>query len=85
MSSTVGAFEAKTHLSALLDRVAGGETITITKHGIPAAVLAPVERAQRTSGKGGYAEIVRELRVLRQRVKPGRMTVRQMVEEGRRR
>lgn len=31
---TVGAFEAKTHLAALLDRVAKGEKITITRHGI---------------------------------------------------
>ena len=28
---TVGAYEAKTHLSELLDRVAHGESITITK------------------------------------------------------
>ena len=32
---TVGAFEAKTHLSALLDRVAAGEEVVITKHGSP--------------------------------------------------
>ncbi|MGH9914009.1 MAG: type II toxin-antitoxin system Phd/YefM family antitoxin, partial [Pyrinomonadaceae bacterium] len=30
---TVGAFEAKTHLSNLLDRVSKGEIITITRHG----------------------------------------------------
>lgn len=40
---TVGAFEAKTHLSRLLDRVARGETFTITKHGMPVARLVPVE------------------------------------------
>src|ERR1700719_1163578 len=39
--ATVGSFEAKTHLSALLDRVAKGERITITKHGVPVAVLIP--------------------------------------------
>jgi prevent-host-death family protein len=36
---TVGAFEAKTHLSALLERVAGGEEVVITKHGKPVARL----------------------------------------------
>ncbi len=41
---TVGAFEAKTHLSALLERVAKGESFTITRHGTPVAVLAPVEQ-----------------------------------------
>ena len=40
---SVGAFEAKTHLPQLLERVAKGEKIVITKHGVPVAVLAPVE------------------------------------------
>lgn len=39
----VGAFEAKTNLSALLDAVAQGETITITKRGRPVARLVPPE------------------------------------------
>lgn len=44
-ANTVGAFEAKTHLSALLDRVERGEEILITKHGRPVARLAPVAAA----------------------------------------
>jgi len=39
----VGAFEAKTHLSALLEKVRQGETIYITKHGKRVAELRPVE------------------------------------------
>jgi len=39
---TVGTFEAKTHLTRLLDRVAAGEHITITRHGNPVARLVPV-------------------------------------------
>jgi len=38
----VGAYAAKTHLPALLERVARGEEITITKHGTPVARLVPV-------------------------------------------
>ena len=38
----VGAFDAKTHFSELLDRVEGGETITITRKGIPVAKLSPL-------------------------------------------
>ncbi len=38
---SVGAYEAKTHLSALLDAVERGETIEITRHGKPIARLAP--------------------------------------------
>jgi prevent-host-death family protein len=41
---TIGAFEAKTHLSSLLERVAKGEKFTITKHGKPLAQLVPVDQ-----------------------------------------
>ena len=44
MPSDIGAYEAKTHLPALLERVARGERFTITKHGRPVARLVPVER-----------------------------------------
>ena len=46
----IGAYEAKTHLPRLLDRVERGESLTITRHGKPVARLVPVagerERAQ---------------------------------------
>ena len=76
--ASVGAFEAKTHLSDLLDRVARGEKITITRHGVPAALLVPVEekKAELT-----HREIVEGMRALRKRVKPGKMSVREMVNE----
>jgi len=38
----IGAFEAKTHLSKLLDRVGKGETFVITKRGKPIASLSPI-------------------------------------------
>jgi len=43
----VGAFEAKTHLSALLEQVAAGEEVLITKHGKPIARLIRAEDAAR--------------------------------------
>lgn len=43
---TVGASEAKTHLARLLEEVAAGETITITKRGRPVARLPPLPIAQ---------------------------------------
>ena len=39
----IGLFEAKTHLSKIVDRVKAGEKITITRHGKPEVVLSPVE------------------------------------------
>ncbi len=44
---TIGAYEAKTHLPRLLERVASGETLTITRHGRPIARLVPVETDDR--------------------------------------
>ena len=78
---TVGAFEAKTHLAALLDRVAKGERITITRHGVPAAVLVPVDEAK---PRLSHKDIIEGMRALRKRVKPDDMTVKQMISEGRR-
>jgi prevent-host-death family protein len=79
--ASVGAFEAKTHLSDLLDRVARGEKITITRHGVPAALLVPVEERE---AKLTHREIVEGMRALRKRVKPGKIGVRDMAQEGRR-
>ncbi len=45
---TIGAFEAKTHLSSLLERVAQGEEIIITRHGKPLARLVPVNVVDRS-------------------------------------
>ena len=45
MSAEIGAYEAKTHLPALLEGVARGERITITKHGRPIARLVPIQRS----------------------------------------
>ncbi len=38
----IGAYEAKTHLPRLLERVQNGERFVITKHGRPVAELIPV-------------------------------------------
>ena len=40
--STVGAYEAKTHLPRLLEEVRDGGTVTITKHGRPVARLVGI-------------------------------------------
>lgn len=37
----IGAFEAKTHLSSILEKVAHGQSFIITKHGQPIAELKP--------------------------------------------
>ena len=53
---TIGAYEAKTHLPSLLERVARGESLTITSHGKPVACLVPVA-GDRTLAKQAAARI----------------------------
>ena len=60
----VGTFEAKTHLSALLDEVARGETILITKRGRAVARLTPPEAPDR----GAAVTAAQTLRHLRKRI-----------------
>ncbi len=43
----VGTFEAKTHLSALLEKVSQGQEVLITKRGEPIARLVPAQRSDR--------------------------------------
>lgn len=43
----VGTFEAKTHLSQLLDEVAGGDEVIITRRGKPVAMLVAVDAADK--------------------------------------
>ncbi len=45
----VGAFEAKTHLSSLLDKVAAGEDVLITRRGLPVARLVSARQVDRTA------------------------------------
>jgi prevent-host-death family protein len=76
----VGAFEAKTNLSKLLARVAKGERILIEKHGIPVATLEPASPSRRKPA----AEIIAEIRRFRAGRRLGALSIRQMIEEGRR-
>jgi prevent-host-death family protein len=50
----VGAYEAKTRLSQLLEQVARGEEIIITKHGVPVAALIPLSWSQPTGSSGDH-------------------------------
>lgn len=77
---SVGVYEAKTHLAQLLERVAKGERIAITKHGVAIATLQPVGPANVRPAK----EIIAELKRLGKARRLGRRALRQMIEQGRR-
>jgi len=79
--TTVGAYEAKTHLLRLLERVARGERITITKHGVPVAVLVPPPPGKEPDVRA----VVREMLAFREGRTLGEgITIRYLIEEGRR-
>ena len=80
MTLEVGAFEAKTRLSQLLDRVRKGEKVVITKHGVPVAELVPPEASRRIDP----SDLIKELKTVRKRTKSGKETLRAMIAEGRR-
>lgn len=75
----VGSYEAKTHLPRLLDQVARGERITITRHGVPIAVLVPASVEERRDA----SEVVADLRRFRSGRNLGESTLRELIEEGR--
>ena len=77
---TVGAFEAKTRLSALLERVAAGEEIVITKHGKPVARLVP----EAGRDKARLDAVVAKLRKLRKKTTLGGLSWKALRDEGRR-
>ncbi len=56
----VGAFEAKNHLGALLDRVEQGEEIVITRHGKPIARLVPSQGGTNRQQAEAAAKRIRE-------------------------
>lgn len=78
--TTVGAYEAKTNLSSLLERVAQGEKITITRHGAAVAMLVPIDPRRKRSVK----EVIQEMKLLRKGRTLGGISIRELIEEGRR-
>ena len=82
LKNSVGAFEAKTHFSNLLDRVENGDRILITRHGRAVAVLAPVEKRP-TPNLMELAE--RALAASKGTSLPKGMTIKDMINAGRKR
>jgi prevent-host-death family protein len=81
--TSIGFYEARTRLSELLDQVARGKRILITRRGKPAALLVPPP----PEAERDVRAVVREMLEFRDRAGPtlgGKATVRELIEEGRR-
>jgi prevent-host-death family protein len=79
---TIGLFEAKQKLSELVERAGDGEQIGITRRGKLAAMLVPAREDKNLNLKEVFANIER----IRKRAKPlpRGMTIKDLIEEGRR-
>jgi prevent-host-death family protein len=76
----VGVYEAKTRLPQLLEQVARGHRIIITRHGTPVAMLVPARR----EGGRPVEDTIRELLAFRKGRRLGRISLRTLVAAGRR-
>ena len=78
--STLGVFEAKTHFSQIIDRVLKGEEITITRNGVPVAVI----RSPSLKESLDVEKAVEELKAFRKGRTLGGVKIKDLINEGRR-
>lgn len=82
--SAIGAFEAKTHLSRLLEEVQEGAVLTITVRGKPVAKLVPADAEVRLPARRDLDAWLERARELRTRSRRGPETAAALVRAGRR-
>ncbi len=80
-ASSIGAYDAKTHFSELLEKVESGAEITITRHGSPVARLVPIKKKYSTAER--RAAIAR-IKQLSEGLSLGGLKIRDLIREGRR-
>ena len=77
---TVEVTKAKTDWNELLNRVFAGETIRITMAWVPIAKLVPLGEVENKDLK----EIVKDIREISKGASLGGLTIRQLINDGRR-
>ncbi len=78
--NSIGLQEAKSRLSELVVKASKGERFTITKRGVPIAQIVPMQTINYQEER---AKAVHEIRRLRKDVTLGDLTIKELVEEGR--
>ena len=81
LSQQIGAFEAKTHFSQVLEKVENGADFIVTRRGKPIAKIIPFEQEKQMTRKEAIEALI-EMRKL-YRGKPGDFNIREAIEEGR--
>ena len=80
-ANAVGAYEAKTHFSQLLEKVAAGEEITITRHGTPVARLVPIKKELTPAER---RKVIERWKERSKGLSLGGLKIRDLINEGRR-
>lgn len=79
-STIVGTYDAKTRFSELIERVAGGEEFTITRHGSPIARLIPVKKISTPEERRAAIDAMQEIA---SRTSLGGLKIKDLINEGR--
>ena len=79
---SVSLYKAKTQFSKLLDEVAEGESITITRHGVPVAQLRPAGPQRSQEEIDAAIEALRTFGCRHQITLGEGLTIRDLIEEG---
>jgi prevent-host-death family protein len=82
LNQQIGAFEAKTHFSQIIDKVMQGADFIVTRRGKPVAKIVPIENKPEMTFQEAVAKLT-EMRKL-YRGKPGSFNIREAIEDGRR-
>ena len=76
---SIGFYEARTHLSELLDQVARGKKVLITRRGKPATLLVPPPE----EGERDLKQVIEQIKALRRGNRLGEdLSTRDLIEEG---
>jgi prevent-host-death family protein len=78
--NTIGAYDAKTKFSRLLERVESGEEITITKHGTPVARMVPVRKKHSLEER---RQAIKRIQEMQKGLSLGGLKIRDLINEGR--
>lgn len=75
----ITAEEASTKFLAILDQMMDGEPVTITRQGVPVAMLTPTKEPEKLTP----SEAIERIKELRKGVRLDSLSIREMIDEGR--
>lgn len=80
---TYGAFDAKTHLSQILNEVEQGKAVVITRHGREIAIIRPYGAVEDSQDR--VTKAIQAIRTMRKNVTLGAdLSIKDLINEGRR-